>query len=73
MTDSICSCHTPLRWFLAKRPVVLALEFAAAACIASVGGWVANKVSHKANREAQALERIAGAMDTFAYPVRCRP
>ncbi len=51
-----------------KRPVLLAAEFAVAMLIASVAGWVANRFSRKENRQAIALERIAGAIETIATP-----
>lgn len=46
-----------------KRPLVFALELFVAAAISVVVGWVANRFSHKENRQAQAFERIASAVE----------
>lgn len=70
MSDPICSCHTPLRSFLTKGPVVFALELVVAALISCVLGWAANRFSRKENRQAQALERMAASLESFGH---CKP
>ena len=46
-----------------KRPLVFAFELVAAMALATGGAYIANRFSHKQNREAQALERIAAAAE----------
>ncbi len=73
MADPICSCHTPIRFWLAKRPVAFALEVLAALALSTAGAWLAAKAGHKMNakangdiRAAAAQERMASALEAIA-------
>lgn len=50
-----------------KRPIVFAIELLLGLALAAAGAWVAERFSRKANRQAQAAERIAAALER-AYP-----
>ena len=52
-----------------KRPLLFAAELLAAMALATAGAWLADRWSRKHNREAQAEERIAAALER-AFPPR---
>ena len=49
------------------RPLVFAVECLAALALASVGGYIADRMNHKRNRDSQSFERGAAALERMAY------
>ncbi len=72
MDKTICSCHTPVRFFLSKRPVVFALECVVAMAIAVAGAWLASKTGSKLNGKANADVRSSFALQALVSIERDR-
>lgn len=55
-----------------RRPVVFAVECVLALVLATVGAWIADRFSRKANRQAAGTERMAAALERIAAAVEPR-